>query len=205
MVLANDSVTITAGSGTTIATHLASSKEYQVVMEADHLGHIKGSRDGFLLFFTPATNAVGRRIGDLFNADASAIVRVQGIWIIPTVTGITGANIEFGILLTTAVGTAGTTETPRKLDQNQAAINANITARSGATGGATESFKWFSIYAFNEETNAATPLLAYQNQLPMLGDKVVEIVLRQNQGLLIKQIAGATVGLTGALVYFVVE
>mgnify|MGYP001564368423 CR=1 FL=1 len=205
MTQANDSILVTPGAGATVATHLVGGKEYQAIMEADHLGHIKGSRDGFLVWFTPATNAVARRIGDLFNADAALVVRVQGIWIIPTITAVTGANIEYGIRRTSAVGTGGTVETPRPLDTTQAALDADITARSGATGGATEVYKYFSIYSFNEETNAGLVLLAYQNQLPTFGDKVVELVLRQNQGILIKQEAGATVGLTGALAYFVVE
>ena len=205
MTLANDSVLVTPGSGATIATHLASSKEYQVVMEADHLGHIKGSRDGFLVWFTPATNAASRSVADLFNADATILVRVQGIWIIPTQTAITGVTIGFDLNRTSAVGTGGTVETPRPLDTTQAALDADITARSGATGGATLVYKYMTVYFFNDETNASTGLTPWQNLLPVFGDKVVEIVLRQNQGVQVKQSVTATVGLTGALMYFVVE
>ena len=205
MTLPNDSVIVTPGVGATVATHLVSGKEYQVVMEADDLGHIKGSRDGFLAYFTPATNAANRRVADLFNADATAIVRVQGLWLIPTLTAITGVNIGFGIKRTSAVGTGGTTQTPGKLDESQANLNANITARSGATGGATVVYTYFQCFLFNDETNAGAGIVAYQNQLPVIGDKVVEIVLRQNQGLLVQQDVSATVGLTGALLYFVVE
>lgn len=205
MTLANDSILVTPGSGATIATHLAGGKEHQVIVEADHLGHIKGSRDGFLLYFTAATNAANRRVGDLFNADATAIVRVQGIWIIPTLTAITGVQIGFGIKRTSAVGTGGTVETPRKLDESQGNLNANITARSGATGGATVVYTYFPSFFFNDETNAGAGFVAYQNQLPVIADKVVEIVLRQNQGLMVQQDITQIVGLTGALMYFVVE
>lgn len=205
MALPNDSILVTPGSGATVATHLASGKEYQVVMEADALGHIKGSRDGFLCSFTPATNAANRRVADLFNADATAIVRIQGIWIQPTLTAITGVNIAFATKRTSAVGTGGTAETPRPLDTTQAALDADITARSGATGGATEVYTYLTQYFLNDETNAPAGLISLINQLPILGDKVVEIVLRQNQGILIQQVVTATVGLTGALIYFVVE
>src|SRR3990167_10466670 len=98
MTEANDRILVTPGVGATVATHLVNSKEYQVPIEADSLGHIKGSRADFLAFFTPATNAANRRVGDLFNADATGVVvRVQGIWIMPTLTGITGVQIGFGI------------------------------------------------------------------------------------------------------------
>jgi len=205
MVQPNDSILVTPGTGTTVATHLVDSKEYQVIMEADVSGHIKGSRDSFLCFFTPATNAANRRVADIFNADASKIVRVQGIWIIPTLTTITGVAIEFQAIRTSAVGTGGTTETPRPLDTTQAALDADITARSGATGGATESYIYYKSYFNNDETNATAGIMAYMNQLPIISDKVVEIVLRQNQGVLLKQGASGTVGLTGALMYFTVE
>jgi hypothetical protein len=91
------------------------------------------------------------------------------------------------------------------LDTSEAAIDADITARAGATAGAAFGSLYFTVYAFNEETNASIGLLAYQNQLPTMGDRVVEVVLRQNQGIQVKQSVAMTTGLTGALMYFVVE
>ena len=41
MSQANDSVLVTPGAGATVATHLVSAKEYQVVMVADESGHIQ--------------------------------------------------------------------------------------------------------------------------------------------------------------------
>lgn len=202
---ANDSILVTPGTGATVATHAAGGKEHQVVMLADVAGHIIGSRDEFLCWFTPATNAANRSVADLFNADATIIVRVRGIWIVPTLTAITGVNIGWDINRTSAVGTGGTTETPRPLDTTQAALDADITARSGATGGATLVYKYLSAYCLNDETNAGAGILAYQNQLPTFGDRIAEIVLRQNQGIQVKQAVTATVGLTGALIHFVVE
>ena len=205
MTQANDSILVTPGSGATVATHLANSKEYQVVMEADVLGHIKGSRASWFVWFAPATNAANRSVADLFNADAALIVRVQGVWIVPTLTGITGVAIGFDINRTSAVGTGGTTETPRPLDTTQSALDADITARSGATGGATLVYKYWTNYGFNDETNPNTGFVGLINQLPVVSDKTVEIVLRQNQGIQVKQAVTATVGLTGALMYFTVE
>lgn len=205
MGLPNDSILVTPGTGATVATHLVSAKEYQVYMEADNLGHIKGSRDGFLCFFTPATNADARRVADLFNADATAVVRVQGIWTIPTFTAITGVGIGFGLKRTTTVGTGGTAMTPRPLDTTFGALDPDITARAGATGGATVGYVYWQTYYNHDETHTGGAVAPYINLFPVISDKVVEIVLRQNQGILIQQDMAVTVGLTGALMYFTVE
>lgn len=200
---ANDSILVTPGSGATVATHLVSSKEYQVMMLADHLGHIYGSRDRWLVYYTPTTNAASREVAELFNADATQVVRVHGLWIIPTLTSITGVQIGYDINKITSVGTTGsTTVTPRAMDSTQAALDADITARFGSTAGAALDFKYFEAYIFNDETNPSTGFIGYQNLLPLVGFETAEFVLRQNQGIQIKQQAAGTVGLTGALIYF---
>jgi hypothetical protein len=206
MSLANDSITITPGSGATVATHLTNSKEHQVVVMAEADGHIVNSKEDWFAWFAPATNAASRSVGDLFNADATAVVRVRGVWIVPTSTAITGAQIGFDLNKTSSVGTGGTGVTPRPLDSNFAALDADITARAGATGGATLAHLLLQQYHFNEETNASTALVQHQNLLPSsIGNRVAEIVLRQNQGIQVKQSVTMTTGLTGALFYFTVE
>lgn len=205
-VQSNDSILVTPGSGATVATHLISSKEYQAVVVAEADGHLVNSKDDWFVWFTPATNAANRSVGDLFNADAAVIVRVRGVWAVPTVTAITGVNIEFILNLTNTVGTGGTTITPRPLDTGFAALDADITARAGATGGAALQHEFFRQYHFNEETNAGNVLMQHQNLLPSsIGNRVAEVVLRQNRGLQVKQGGAGTVGLTGCLMYFTVE
>ena len=205
MALPNSSIPVTAGSGRNVATVQRVATDYQVVMVAAPDGHLVGSRADFLCFFTPATNAANRRVADLFNADSTAIVRVRGVWVMPTLSGITGVQIGFGIKRTSAVGTGGTTETPRPLDTTFPALSGSITARSGATGGATVVYTYFQQHFFNDETNAGAGMVGLINTLPVLGDQVTEIVLRQNQGLMVQQDVTATVGLTGAMMYFTVE
>jgi hypothetical protein len=96
--------------------------------------------------------------------------------------------------------------TPRPLDSGFAALDSDITARAGATGGATLAHLLLTQYHFHEETNASTALIQHQNLLPSsIGNRVAEIVLRQNQGLQLKQNGASVVGLTGALFYFTVE
>jgi len=203
MVLPNDSINVTPGSGATVPTHLVGGKKYEVIMEADYRGHIKGSYPGFLAYYTPATNALNREVAELFNGSSSNLVLVRGIWIIPTATAITGAQIGFDINRISSAGTGGTAVTPRPLDTNDS-LPAGITAAYGSTGGATLQYTLFQVYFFNEETVASTELIQFQNLLPVIGDYAVEIVLRPNQGIQIKQSVSNTVGLTGALIYFVV-
>ena len=205
--LANDSILVTPGAGATVATHTVSSKEHQVFMEADHLGHLKGSRDGFVAWYTPVTNAAGREVAELFNADAGgAVVRVRGIWVVPTLTAITGVQIGFDVNRISAVGTTGSTAvTPRPLDKNAAVLDADITARYGSTAGATLDVLLWQCYFFNDETNPSAGFVGRINQVPVVADYACEVVLRQNQGVQVKQSVTATVGLTGALIYFVVE
>lgn len=205
-VQANDSVDVTPGSGAVIATHLANGKEYQVTMMADPDGHLHNSRDEWFVWFTAATNSATRVIGQLFNADAAVIVRVRGVWIVPTVTAITGVVVSTALNLINTVGTGGTVVTPVPADTAQAALDADITARFSASGGGALQHKYTDHYHFNEETNAGLMLIQHQNLLPSsIGNRVAEVILRQNKGLELKHIAGGSVGLTGALMYFTTE
>jgi hypothetical protein len=189
----------TIASGGVIATHTIGGKEYPVEMAAGPDGHIIGSRPDFLLWFAPAANAANRILGDVFNT-GTVPIRIRGIWIIPTNTAVTGAAIDWVIGRTTAIGTGGAAVTPAPLDTTSGSWPAAATARANPTGGATAGTPLFNVYSFNEETNAGIILLPYQNQLPQLGDRMLEVVLRQNEGMAVRQSATAnTVGLTGVL------
>jgi hypothetical protein len=194
----------TLGTGGVVATHTVGSKEYQVVMMARDNGHISGSMADYLVSFPAATNTATRELGEIFNASASLIIRVRGIWIIPTQTAITGAAVSWDVNKISAVGTGGSTVTPRPMDSANSVTLTSVTCAHTSTGGATLSHLWFPVFLFNEETAAPVGLIAYQNQLPVLGDTVCEIVLRQNEGIQVKSTAG-TVGLTGCLMQFTVD
>lgn len=193
------SATTSAGEALATAALPGITPEVPVVVPVGADGHLIGSRPDFLLWFAPAANAANRILGDLFNT-GSVPIRVRGLWIVPTNTAVTGAAIDWLVERTTAVGTGGAAVVPAPMDTAGTAWPAAATARANPTGGATESTDLFRIYSFNEETNAGLLLLPYQNQLPQLGDRVLEIVLNQNQGLAVRQSATAnTVGLTGML------
>lgn len=195
----------TLGTGGVIATHTVSSKEYQVFMQARSDGHVIGSRPDYLVNFDAAANSATRELGEIFNASASLIIRVRGIWIIPTQTAITGAQQQWNINKISAAGTTGlVTVTPRAMDSNNTVTLTSVTFGHSSTAGGTLNHLWFPVFLFNEETAAPNGLIAYQNQLPTLGDTIAEIVLRQNEGIQVKSAVGA-VGLTGCLMHFTVD
>lgn len=188
-----------------MATHTVSGKEYQAVMLARPDGHLLGTKPDYLVNFPAATNAANREVAEIFNAHATNVIRIRGIWIIPTQTAITGAQQAWDINKISSVGTTALTAvTPRPLDSANVGTLTSMTFGYNSTAGGALSHLWFPVFLFNEETAAPNGLIAYMNQLPVLGDTVAEIVLRQNEGIQIKQTVGA-VGLTGALIQFTLD
>jgi hypothetical protein len=191
----------TTGAGEALATAALPgvTPEVQVFVRADADGHLVGSRPDFLMWFPPTANAANKIIGDVFNT-GTVPIRIRGLWMIPNMAAVTGAPIDWIVGRTTAVGTGGTAITPSPMDTTLGSWPATATARSAPTAGATAGTVLFNIYTLNEETNAAFGLLPYTNQLPQLGDRVLEIVLNQNQGMAVRQSAVANaVGATGML------
>ena len=200
----------TAIAGDAVGTYTASgASETQGFVEIDADGHIIGSRPLYTVWFPPATVALNREIAEIFNAAAGEVVRVRGIWIVSTNTTITGVQLGFDINRITAVGSTGsTTRTPRKLDkQFSHTLSGSITCRDGSTAGATLDWLYWTNYMWNDETSAGSALSWAFNVMPVLGDRVVEIVLRQNEGVQVKtsQLNGTAAGLVGCLMHFAVD
>jgi hypothetical protein len=150
---------------------------------------------------------------DMFNADATLVVRVMGIYQLPNiVTAVTGVAFDWLLERTTAVGTGGTTITAWLPDTTQTALDADITCRSKPTGGATQSTDLRNYTIHSEETNAATQMMhmmmsgGVANLVPkMLMDSGTGIVLRQNQGIRCVQVTNSNAGNTGWCICFTVE
>lgn len=215
MTQANDSITITPGSGATVATHLANSKEYQVVMTAAADGHILGSKNTYYYNIVSQVHVAGANTvhWDLFNADATLLVRVNSIKQIPNITtAVTGIVFDWKLARTTSVGTGGSAQTAWLPDLSQTAIDADITCRSKPTGGAAEGVILRNYSLSSEETNAATIQIASQGGLELVPEGLTletfgrpGILLRQNQGLRCVQITSSAAGNTGWLIEFSVE
>ena len=217
MTRANDSVEVTPGSGATVATHLVNSKEYQVVMVADDLGHIAGSRPVYFWNIPSQVHVAAATTvhWDMFNADASLVVRVQSIQQLPNInTAVTGVATDWQLIRTTSVGTGGSALTVVLADTAQTALDADITARSKPTGGAASGVTLRSYTIHSEETNAATQMMhmmmaggiADLIPLTLRPEHSGEgIVLRQNEGLKCVQATNSSAGNTGWLITFTVE
>ena len=212
--LANDSITVTPGSGATLATHSAGGKEHQVVMVADENGHILGSRDCYCALIPSQVHVASANAvhWDLFNGDAALIVRVLSILQIPNITtAVTGIIFDWLIERTTAVGTGGTVITPWLPDLSQTGFDADITCRSKPSGGAAAGTDLRNYSISSEETNAATIQIASQGGLELIPPQLAlptgprGIVLRQNQGMRCVQITNSNAGNTGWLIIFSVE
>lgn len=180
---------------------------HQTVILAGADGHVVGTRPSYSIFYAAATVALNLELGELFNAHASAIVRVRGIWLMPTNTSIAGCQLGVDVNRISTVGTSGTTETPRLYDTNFAAVPAGITARRGATGGATLVYRYWPQYVFNDELSPSIANVPFINQLPVYGDRVEEVVLRPSQGVQVKigALSGTAAGQMGAKIDFVVD
>jgi hypothetical protein len=215
MTLAGDSILVTPGTGATVATHTVATKEHQVVMIAAESGHIIGSKDTF--FFRVANQvhvaAASTIHFDIFNADATVLVRVVSIRQIPDiVTAVTGVATNWSFQRTTAAGTGGTALTAYLPDLSQSSLSASITARSKPTGGGTASTVLNTYAVHSEETNTGTMTIAAMGGLELipetlrnLGGVSHGILLRQNQGLSVTQTTSSVAGNTGWLIGFTVE
>lgn len=199
MTTANDSVLVTPGSGATIATHLANSKEHQVVMVAHSNGHIRGTIPTYTFWRPYAAGAANQRTIDLFNASGSGvIVKLRKLFIQHNMAAVVGIGHVFDVIHTTAVGTGGTVITGQKVKTSDAAIPAQVTCRASATGGATESFVRFGIAVDPEETRPGAAIMGMINWLPE-GEDVGDIELAEGEGILVKQITSSIVGVWGCL------
>ena len=218
MAQANDSILVTPGAGATVATHLVAAKEHEVVMEADVSGHVLGSKLTYVYQIPSQVHvAVANTIHwDMFNADAALLVRVLGIYQLPSITiAVTGVVFDWTLFRTTAVGTGGSALTAWLPDLSQAALDADITARSKPTGGATSGVTLLNYAVHSEETNTSTQMLhvmmagGVANLVPTplspRGGSWHGILLRQNQGLKCVQVTNSAAGNTGWWIVFTVE
>lgn len=205
MATANDSITVTPGSGATVATHAVGGKEHQVVMVAHSSGHLLDTLPTYYFYRTYAAGAQNQRTIDLFNASGSgSVVRIKKLFIQHNMSAITGVGHTFDMIRTSTVGTSGTAITGRSPDSSNAALPAQIICRSNATGGASESHVLFSAAVDPEETRPSVGLMGMINWIPE-GPNIQEVVLREGEGFLVKQIANSTVGVWSALLVVTVE
>lgn len=206
MSLANDSITVTPGTGATVATHLMGGKEHQVVMIADELGFLLGSLPRYRLVIPSQAVGANKVYCDLFNATGSGVtIRIASIYVYAdNDTAVTGTlGVEVALTRTTAAGTGGTAATNdstsltaptiTRMDTNDSVVPTQITARSAPTGGATAGAYLGSRWIFTEET-AAPSGIAGTLGADLIRNDGSKLIVRENQGLRLVQGTVASVG-----------
>jgi hypothetical protein len=206
MASANDSITVTPGSGATVATHNpGDGKEYQVVVVADSSGDI-GGNPRYRFISTSSTVGANKVHCDIFNAAGSGkVMRVRSVFVyVDYDTAVTGVvAVEVALTKTTTVGTGGTAAaadgtsitapTITRLDSASPALPAQITARLTPAGGATAGAYLGSRWVFTEETNAGTAI-AGASGADLIRNEGADAMIREGEGLRVIQGAVASVG-----------
>lgn len=209
MTQANDSILVTPGSGATVATHSAGSKEHQVMMLAGPAGHLWRTVPTWIVYTGNSANVAAARTThfDLFNAVGSGVVlRVVGLFIIPTLTAVAGIGLTWEIIRTSAVGTGGTAKTPQPFDSTNTALPAGVTSRSKPTGGATTSITWQLVNTSSEETNPYAALASMFGHVPAwIRPDTQDYVLNAGEGLKVDQTTNSSIGSTNIQVVFTAE
>ncbi len=217
MSLPNDSIPINPETAAVLPILAAGGYKIPVVMPADMNGQVLGSRP---VYFFQVPNQVHVAAAatihwDLFNAHATKLVRVRGIYQIPDIlTVVTGVATSWRLARTTAVGTGGAALTAWLPDTAQAALDATITCRSKPAGGATEGTVLNDFVVSSEETSVPAQLVAVMAAAglwnlvpPALRPPHSEhgILLRRGQGISVTQKTNSAQGNTGWLIEFTTE
>jgi hypothetical protein len=195
MALATDGVDITAGVGTTIATQLIGSKEYQVVVLASEVGQVQGSAPTYSFYIKTSAGAAAKIHFDLFNASGSSqSIVMSGLWISPQLSGtaVTGtASPDFDFYRTNSIGTGGTAVTAGSATfpsialmdtTNTPSLPVAVTMRAGPTAGAASLHALFTTYVTQEETQAGAQLGQFYNVMPAPSFEAQRYVARPGQG-----------------------
>lgn len=144
----------------------------------------------------------------LFNGIGSGVVlRLRKLFVTNLQTGTaTGVVVRFDVKKATTAS-AGTTLTPQVHDSSDTSLPAQVTVRTG--GIVTEGALLFPWVTSNEEEKAGEALSKslFQQSVSLLpeGPEIKEYVLREGEGLTIKQITSSTVGSFAWLCVFTVD
>lgn len=202
MTLPNDSILVTPGSGATVATHSVSSKEYQVVMQADAAGNLIDDPVGVYAASTVAmAKSASKNYISIFNADASLVVDVLHVWVAQELTAaVTGLVRGYRLYRTTSTAhSAGTSNTPVKLDTTTGTLDADITVRSNGQTVTSSGEAITALGVAEEETGAGGASNMWMWNWKLFG---TSLVLRQNEGVMVQQDGTAGTGVLSAGVIF---
>ena len=210
MALSNDSIAVTPGSGASVATQLVGSTEYQVIVPADQVGHIQGTKATWVVSTGNTAHVAAARttLIDLFNATGSGVVlRVVGCYVIPAQAAVVGVGLTYEVIRTTAVGTGGTGLTPQAFDLDSTALPATVTSRLKPTAGATGTTVTLFLNGASEETFPYAAMASTLNHIPQVNELAAMkgLKIRANEGLKVDQTTNSNIGNVNVVLVFTVE
>lgn len=153
----------------------------------------------------------GKSMISILNADTSLIVSIREIYIVnATVSAVTGVIGKFRLIKMTG-HSSGTTITPVSMDSNDS-LDSDITVKTGATisgEASTDIRRWqFSTDDWGTGTSDVESSDHVQQELiPVYkaSGEMKPIILRQNEGVHIKQATNSTAGTFDLVIVFTVE
>jgi hypothetical protein len=210
MALSNDSIEVTPGSGALVATQLVAGKEIQVMIPTDGTGHLQRTKATWVFSTgnTPHVAAARTTLVDLFNDVGSGVLlRVVGLYVIPTLAAVTGVGQTYEVIRTTTVGSGGTGVSGRGLDTAQVALPSEVSARLKPAGGAAGSDVTLFLNGSSEETNPYAALASQLNHIPQCADLGAQagLVLREGQGVKVDQTTNSSIGSVNLVMVVTVE
>jgi hypothetical protein len=201
MAQANDSVIITPGSGATIATHAAASKEHQVVMLADANGYLLSDPEGIYVAsgLAMAKSASKNFLSLFVTAATGTIVDILGVWLSQEATAaVTGLIRGYRLFRITGAPTGGTVVTPTKLRTAGGAALTNVVVRKDNLTATPSGDALATMSTYEEETGGGIGkqwLFSHKE----LGQPI-ELVA--GEGIVIQQDATAGTGVLSAGIAF---
>jgi hypothetical protein len=203
MAQANDSISVTPGTGATVATQLVGGKEYQTIIRANPNGSLIGDIPTYTIWSSTITATSNLVYCHLFNgAGSGKILKIRKVFLQPSQIATTAAAQTWRVQKTSALGTTGAVAlTPRAHDSTDPALPAQITAQRSYTAGGTQSFIYFELPVDIEETRPGAAMLPFVNILPIDGERVTDYVLAEGEGMSIINLTGTSYSWSVVMVF----
>jgi hypothetical protein len=179
----------------------------------DSSGRLVDNIPTYYLYQSPRlTTAAATDYFDLFNATGSGkTIKIMGLWSLVSTTVATAFVVtwQWSVIQTSAIGTGGTLHTFEgtappatglinisRVDDADATLPAQITARAIPTGGATAQKFLFDMQLLPDEALSSTYSNPYANVIP-IGRAIKEPIIPENRGIKVRQVTA--VASTGQL------
>jgi hypothetical protein len=166
-----------------------------------------GEEETFIAVCDAVAPATNKSLACIFNATGSGVtVRIHEVLLHQLgLVAQTGVNARLELRRATAVS-AGTTVTAEKFDTNNANLPAGVTVRHNGT--VTDGNLLYPVVITNDESPlSGLPNYSQDKSIwkAMRGIRIQPFVLRENEGLTVKNVTNTTVGTWAVVIVFSVE